>query len=260
MELAPQTYDTYAAWRAKQMDENPGRFVRDAFPSDFLGPKQMAQEIELSGKAVLELGSGFGDMALWFAKRGARVTAIELGAGLVEVSKRLAKMNAVSIDFRQGDIQNPLPFADQSFDIVAGFGVLHHLEGEPLKRCLAEVSRVLKPGGAAYFHEPIEDSPAFNFLQNLLPLWGGEPRPSILQRKKWREYMAAQDDRPLTTRELKDAGFGEIQIRRHGLTFRFRTLFGAKYDRLLDGIDEAIFAVLPFMRRFAQTALVRYEK
>lgn len=190
MGLAPQTYDTYAGWRAKQIDANPQRFVRDVFPNDFLGPKQMARELgDLTGKTVLELGSGFGDMALWFTHRGARVTAIELGQGLVEVSRRLAQLNQVAIDFQVGDIQQRLAFPDASFDVVAGFGILHHLEGEPLKRCLAEVNRVLKVGGVAYFHEPIEDSPAFNFTQNLLPLGGNEPRPSILQRAKWKKFM-----------------------------------------------------------------------
>jgi SAM-dependent methyltransferase len=264
MALAKQTYDSYAAWRAKQIDENPQRFVRDLCPSSFLPVlRDFARAVtDLRGKCALELGSGFGDMAVWLTYRGAEVTALELGPGLVEVSRRVAALNDRAVDFRQGDITQPLPFADESFDLVAGFGILHHLEGEPLKRCVAEVRRVLKPGGQAYFHEPIEDSPAFNFLQNLLPLSGGEPRPSILQRKKWREYMAVQDDRPLTTRELADAGVGfrEVDVRGFGLTFRFRRLLGARFDGALDAIDEGIFAVLPFLRRFGQTALIRYRK
>lgn len=263
MSLAEQTYDTYAPWRAKQIDENPQRFVKDAMPNEFYSVRTVfaAACADLSGKRVLELGSGFGDMALWLSYRGAHVTAIELGPGLVEQSRRLAALNSKDIDFRVGNACDPLPFADGSLDMVCGFGFLHHLEPKPLTDCVAEVHRVLKPGGHAWFCEPIENSPAFNFLQNLLPLWGGEPRPSILQRKKWREYMAVQDDRPLTTRELREAGrgFSAVDVRNYGLLFRFRTLI-VGHDSLFDRVDEGIFAVLPFLRRFGQTALIHYVK
>ena len=264
MALAEQTYDTYAPWRAKQIDDNPQRFVCDAMPNAFYPVRQVfaAACSDLQGKRVLELGSGFGDMAVWLAYRGAEVSAIELGSGLVEQSRRIAALNGKNIDFRVGNACDPLPFADGSLDMVCGFGFLHHLERQPLIDCIAEVRRVLKPGGHAWFHEPIENSPAFNFLQNLVPLWGGEPRPSILQRKKWREFMANQDDRPLTSRELREAarGFSVIEVRNYGLLFRVRTVIGNKYDQALDRIDEGIFAVLPFMRHFGQTALIHYVK
>lgn len=264
MELAEQTYDSYASWRAKQIDDNPERFIRDVMPNAFYPVRKIFAVAckDLRGKRVLELGSGFGDMALWLSHRGAEVSAIELGEGLVEQSKRLAALNNKTIDFRAGDAREPFPFPDQSFDMVCGFGFLHHLEPEPLAKLLAEVRRVLKPGGHAWFHEPIEDSPAFNFLQNLLPLWGNEPRPSILQRQKWREHMAVQDDRPLTTQELREAakGFSVIDVRSYGLFFRFRTLLGARFDEALDRIDEGIFTVLPFLRRFGQTALIHYVR
>lgn len=264
MTLADQTYDTYADWRAKQIDANPQRFVRDVMPNAFYPVRKVFAEANqsLHGKRVLELGSGFGDMALWLAHRGADVVAIELGPGLVEQSKRLASLNGKSIDFRVGDARDPLPFPDNSMDMVCGFGFLHHLEGEPLRSCLSEVRRVLNVGGHAWFHEPVEDSPAFNFMQNLLPLWGGEPRPSILQRAKWKKFMAEQDDRPLTTKELREAaeGFSIIDLKNYGLTFRFRTLIGPKFDGVFDAIDEGFFTVLPFMRRFGQTALIHYVK
>ena len=81
------------------------------------------------GQTLLEVGSGIGVDSIQLAKRGYKVTAVDL------------------TDFRLGNAEG-LDFPDASFDAVYSFGVLHHTPD--IERSVAEVHRVLRPGGTAY--------------------------------------------------------------------------------------------------------------
>jgi len=59
-----------------------------------------------------------------------------------------------------------LAFPDAYFDIVFGTGMLHHLE---LERALAEIRRVLKPGGLMLFVEPQDNNPIGRLVRRLTP-------------------------------------------------------------------------------------------
>jgi ubiquinone/menaquinone biosynthesis C-methylase UbiE len=97
-------------------------------------------------KAVLEIGCGMGCMAMNWAQRGARVTAVDLNPVAVhQTTQRFKAFNLLG-DIREADAEL-LPFPDASFDFVYSWGVLHHTLGT--RRALAEVYRVLKPGGCA---------------------------------------------------------------------------------------------------------------
>ncbi|MGA2349416.1 MAG: class I SAM-dependent methyltransferase [Terracidiphilus sp.] len=67
--------------------------------------------------------------------------------------------------FYVGDAHR-MPFADESFDLAAGRGILHHLD---LNLALKEIQRVLRPGGAAIFIEPLADNPGAKLLRALTP-------------------------------------------------------------------------------------------
>ena len=57
-------------------------------------------------------------------------------------------------------------FENDSFDVVYGTGILHHLN---LETCLAEIFRVLKPGGRFLFIEPLGTNPLINLYRKLTP-------------------------------------------------------------------------------------------
>ena len=59
-----------------------------------------------------------------------------------------------------------LTFPDESFDVVIGNGILHHLD---LDRALSGIERVLKPGGWAAFREPLGHNPFVNAYRKLTP-------------------------------------------------------------------------------------------
>jgi len=95
---------------------------------------------EWQPKRVLEVGGGQGELAERMVHElGARVTFLDLSPRMVELAR------ARGIDAREGDVQQ-LPFDDASFDTVVSAWMLYHVPD--VDRALAEIARVLEPGGA----------------------------------------------------------------------------------------------------------------
>jgi ubiquinone/menaquinone biosynthesis C-methylase UbiE len=110
----------------------------------------------LTGKQVCEVGCGYGVIASYFAQRGAQVTGFDVSETNVFIAKRAAQVNGVaeriSLQVMQAEC---LAFSDNSFDLVFGNAVLHHLDIDAGAR---EIYRVLKPGGVAIFREPFGEN------------------------------------------------------------------------------------------------------
>ncbi len=110
---------------------------------------------------ILDYGwAGDGDRALALLGRGARsVAGFDLWWSQDDLARVGELMRAAGVqqhvDFRLAD-PYATPFADDSFDIVIGASILHHLE---LHRALTEIRRVLRPGGRAVFVEPLAHNP-----------------------------------------------------------------------------------------------------
>ena len=108
--------------------------------------EEFAEFEAAAGKNVLEIGVGLGADHQRFAEAGARLTGIDLTARAVtHTRRRLALFNFESA-LSVGDAEN-MEFASGAFDCVYSWGVLHHSPNTP--RAIAEVHRVLRPGGVA---------------------------------------------------------------------------------------------------------------
>jgi ubiquinone/menaquinone biosynthesis C-methylase UbiE len=107
-----------------------------------------------AGQRVLEVGVGMGADYLEWLKAGAYATGVDLSSASLERARRRCIAAGFNPDLRVADAEN-LPFADNSFDVVYSYGVLHH--SPDTARCFHEVLRVLRPGGQArimIYHHP----------------------------------------------------------------------------------------------------------
>ena len=94
----------------------------------------------LPGERVLDIAAGTGTSSASLAKTGADVVAADFSAGMIEVGRR----KHPKITFVEADAMD-LPFADGEFDAVTVSFGLRNVENP--KKALAEMFRVLKPGG-----------------------------------------------------------------------------------------------------------------
>jgi 2-polyprenyl-6-hydroxyphenyl methylase/3-demethylubiquinone-9 3-methyltransferase len=101
-----------------------------------------------NGKRVLDLGCGGGFMAEALAGRGALVTGIDPSPCAIDIARRHAEAGGLAIDYAIGKGED-LPLADRSVDIVVCVDVLEHVDD--LDRVIAEIGRVLEPGGLFLF-------------------------------------------------------------------------------------------------------------
>jgi SAM-dependent methyltransferase len=101
---------------------------------------------------ALEIGAGTGYFTLNLMRAGIveRATCLDISPGMLETLERNAarlgladRVDTVATDAEQ------LPFDDDSFDLVLGHAVLHHLPD--LDRAFSEFARVLRPGGTVFF-------------------------------------------------------------------------------------------------------------
>ena len=198
---------------------------------------------DLQGKRVLEYGCGLGEITVLLAKSGARVTAFDLSEASARVTRRRAAVNGVSdkvqVVVAAGE---RLPFADESFDVVFGKAILHHLDvglGWP------DFFRVLKPNGKAAFSEPMGMNPILKFVRDHVPYPYKNPRGA---------------DCPLTYDEIHGwgKGFREFYYHEFQLLTMLERGFGFnKKFKTLSRIDSFLLERLPFLRRYVVLFMVK---
>lgn len=98
----------------------------------------------------LEIGAGTGYFSLNLAQQGLldRVTVTDISPGMLETLATSAEGLGIEVETVVCEAEE-LPFEDESFDLVLGHAVLHHIPD--LDRAFGEFNRVLRPGGRVIF-------------------------------------------------------------------------------------------------------------
>lgn len=96
------------------------------------------------GRMVLDVGCGNGYVLSRYAAMGAEVYGIDITKKAIELTRERFRLDNLKGEFRVAEAEH-LPFADATFDCVNSMGVLHHVPDT--ERAVAEIYRVLKPGG-----------------------------------------------------------------------------------------------------------------
>jgi SAM-dependent methyltransferase len=111
--------------------------------------KLLGRELPAFGRA-LEIGAGTGYFTLNLMQAGVVREAVctDISPGMLETLRDNAQRLELDVDTVRTDAE-ALPFEDDSFDLVLGHAVLHHLPH--LDRAFSEFHRVLKPGGVVFF-------------------------------------------------------------------------------------------------------------
>ena len=163
---------------------------------------------KLDGSAfgdALEIGSGTGYFSLNLVQLGVieRLTATDISPGMLDRLARTAEALEVENVSTVATEAERLPFEDESFDLVFGHAVLHHIPD--LDRAFAEFKRVLRPGGAiAFAGEPSRYGDRLAALPK---------RAGMLAAPVWRRLVGARQ-RAVAEAEISDGHSleGEVDV------------------------------------------------
>ena len=118
----------------------------------------------LSGRKIVDVGSGLGESSAYFALQGAQVTCTDLSPGMVATAKRLAEQNGVSIEGVVCPAER-LQLPSSAFDIAYVANTIHHVSDKAA--LLEEVRRVLKPGGIFVSIDPLTYNPVIKVYRRM---------------------------------------------------------------------------------------------
>ncbi|MBK8137987.1 MAG: class I SAM-dependent methyltransferase [Chloroflexi bacterium] len=114
-----------------------------------LRSRTLRQAAISSGESVLDVGCGTGTLTLLAKTQtgtAGNVHGIDASPEMIAVARQKSVQQKAEVDFQTGVIE-ALPFSDGTFDVVLSSLMFHHLPPDLKQRGLAEIHRVLKPGG-----------------------------------------------------------------------------------------------------------------
>lgn len=190
--------------------------------------------IDVSGRVVADLGTGFGLIALSAARNGAtRVVAVDAETSRLSQVRRQADQQGLPVQTVLGNLLEP-PFERPFADVVFLIGVVEYAglwdPSRPvrdLQRNIFETAyRILKPGGSLAFASKnrswpwfgIKDSNTRQPLVNFLPRSAADAVSQRLDGKPYREWVHSAEG---WVSIIKDAGFPQVTSYRPYFTYYY---------------------------------------
>lgn len=114
---------------------------------------------DVRGRRILDVGCGRGETSVYWALRGAEVTAVDLSSGMLALTAELARRHGVKLRTHKAGAQGLGLAASERFDIIHAGNVLHHV---PLREALPGMLAHLVPTGVFVSWDPVAYNPVIN--------------------------------------------------------------------------------------------------
>ena len=194
---------------------------------------------------ILDYGCGIGSFTEKIIKYNPKkIIGIDISEVSIDKAKKKAEELKINVDYRVDNCEKT-SFDNNSFDIVYGTGILHHLQTE---KCLDEIYRILKSNGNLIFIEPLGTNPIINLYRKLTP------------------NSRSKDEHPLVNQDFKyiNKKFIDTKIKYYGfLTLIFFPFYKfpkeSKLFSLLVSLDQFLFRYKLF-KMLAWSVLITAKK
>lgn len=153
---------------------------------------------ESAGRTLLEYGCGAESLAFDLAAGAREVLAIDISdVAIAQAQRTSASRGLKNVSFIVNNAE-AMEFPDGHVDVVAGAGIVHHLD---IPKSMREVKRVLRRGGIAIFAEPMGHNPIVNWYRNRTP------------------ELRTPDEHPLLVKDLRlmAGGFAAMRVTYFGM-------------------------------------------
>lgn len=143
-----------------------------------------------SGERILDLATGTGWTSRVVARRGAKVTGVDIAKDLLAAASEQAKVEGLVIEYQEGDAEK-LPFDECAFDaIISTCGVMFASRPEA---AAAELARVCRKGGRIALTTWLSDSNLFKMFQVMKPFMAPLPNPAPRSPFEWGRTARIQE-------------------------------------------------------------------
>jgi ubiquinone/menaquinone biosynthesis C-methylase UbiE len=223
-----------------EREERVGSFY-DAIRYGFTLYRERVAEA-CTGRVLLEYGCGNDGLAFDMAARARGVIGIDISDVAIEQAQRAAATRGLTNVTFVVENAEAMQRGDGEVDVVAGTGIVHHLD---IPKSMHEVRRVLRTGGVAHFAEPLGHNPVLNWYRNRTP------------------ELRTPDEHPLMASDLRTMAreFSSMRVTYFGLVAPLLGLKGRRVDpssaltKFVWAIDRMLCRI-PFVRRYAWYCLV----
>jgi ubiquinone/menaquinone biosynthesis C-methylase UbiE len=210
----PEMEGAIARWyaRVRGSDSQRAGYRRQA--------SQLAARLP-GGARVLEVAPGPGYLAVELARTGVQVTGLDISRTFVQIATDNSRNAGVRVDFRVGDVAD-MPFDSGTFDLVVCQAAFKNFTLP--KRALAEMHRVLRPGGVALIQDMSHDATHADIEREVagmkLSRLNSFTTKATLEMLKRRAYSPAQFERlaatsPFRSCEITTEGIGlEVRLKK----------------------------------------------